>query len=355
MKVHVLTDIPSPYQVEFFSEIASRKTVELSVCYLRNSDPDRLWQPAQAEYRCWTMSDSTAARSDAEQAALAADFAIFNYYNHPIAEHLIASRAATGKPWCFWGERPGLRKPRVAGTWFRKWKLKALRKSHAPIWGIGEFAVERYREEFGEERAYQNLPYFSDLDRFSCERRSGRAERVFLFAGSLIERKGVDLLARGFLKLASEFPQVRLRIAGAGHLEETIGRTLQPVRERVEFVGFKHWQELPELYASADVLCVPSRYDGWGLVVAEGLAAGLPVIATDKMGAALEFVRTGVNGWLIHAGSEVAVIEALREAAALSDAELGESGRRACESVSGHTLSHGAERFARYAREAVNV
>src|SRR6185295_9334978 len=254
--------------------------------------------------------------------ALGADVAIFNYYNHPFAETLIARRAETRKPWCFWGERPGLRQPRFAGAWFRKWKLKALHRSHAPIWGIGEFAVERYREEFGRERRYQNLPYFSDLDRFAVERGSRRSELQFLFAGALIRRKGVDLLARAFVRLAREFPQVSLRIAGAGGLETTIAQTLQPVRERVEFVGFKHWRELPELYASADVLCVPSRYDGWGLVVPEGLAVGLPVIATDRMGAALEFVRTGVNGWLISAGDFEEIMDAMHKAATLSDEEL---------------------------------
>ena len=354
MKVHVLTDIPSPYQVELFNEIASRREVDLSVSYLRDADPNRLWQPAKAEYQAWTMSESSS-RLAAESAACEADFAVFNYYNHPFAERLIVRRAETGKPWSFWGERPGLRKPRIAGEWFRKWKLKPLRESHAPIWGIGQFAVEQYRQEFGKERAYQNLPYFSNLERFSCERKSDLQNRVFLFVGSLIERKGVDLLARAFVRLAREFPNVRLRIAGAGKLEETIARRLQPVRERVEFVGFKHWNELPELYASADVLCVPSRYDGWGLVVPEGLAAGLPVIATDKMGAALEFVRTGMNGWLIRAANEGAVFDALREAAMLDDAALAHLAQQARENIRQHTLSHGAERFARYAQEALNV
>jgi glycosyltransferase involved in cell wall biosynthesis len=363
VKVYVLTDIPSPYQVEFFNEIASRKAVDLSVGYLRNSDPDRLWQPAKAEYRCWTISDSTAALSDAEREALAADFAIFNYYNHPLAERLIARRAASGRPWCFWGERPGLRKPRVVGEWFRKWKLKPLRRSRAPIWGIGEFAVAQYRQEFGNSRAYQNLPYFSNLERFAREKAADIAprkaadfkSRVFLFSGSLIERKGVDLLARAFVRVAREFPHVRLKIAGAGKLEEPIARTLLTVHEHVEFVGFKRWDELPELYASADVLCVPSRYDGWGLVVPEGLAAGLPVIATDRMGAALEFVRTGTNGWLIRAGDEAALFAALRDAALLPREELVQLGQQARRSVSEHTLSQGAERFARYAREALNV
>ena len=355
MKVFVLTDSPSPYQVEFFNQIEARSICELQVGYLRGRDPERHWNPPPLNHDSLTLDSSTAALSECRDVAQRADLVVFNYYRHPRAEELIEQRARQDKPWCFWGERPGLRKPSVAGAWFRKWKLKALRKSQAPIWGIGEFAVEQYRREFGRERSYQNLPYFSNLDRFSCERNSRRSERVFLFAGSLIERKGVDLLARAFVSVVREFPNVRLKIAGAGQLEETLARTLQPVRERVELLGFKHWHELPEFYASADVLCVPSRYDGWGLVVPEGLAAGLPVIATDKMGAALEFVRTGVNGWLIRAGNEAAVSDALREAATLSDAELAQLGQSARESVSEHTLSHGAERFARYAREAVNV
>lgn len=355
MKVFVLTDIPSPYQVEFFNGIAVRNTVDLSVVYLRHSDPERMWQPARAEYDCWTINGSRAMLSHAEELAAAADFAIFNYYHHPAAERLIARRAKTGKPWCFWGERPGLRKPQFAGAWFRKWKLKELRKSHAPIWGIGEFAVEQYRQEFGQRRVYKNLPYFSNLDRFSRDGASKRSSRVFLFVGSFIERKGVDLLARAFLRLAREVPNVSLRIAGAGSLAGTIARTLQPLGERVEFAGFKHWSELPELYASADVLCVPSRYDGWGLVVPEGLAAGLPVIATDRMGAALEFIRTGRNGWLIPAANEDAILDAMRDAAALPDAALAQLAQQARESVSEHTLAHGVERFVTYAREAVNV
>jgi glycosyltransferase involved in cell wall biosynthesis len=104
---------------------------------------------------------------------------------------------------------------------------------------------------------------------------------------------------------------------------------------------------LPREYAAADVLCVPSRYDGWGLVVPEGLASGLPVIATDRMGAALEFVRTGTNGWLIPAGDEESLLGAMREAA------VGELPKGARESVKEHTLENGAATFVRYAQEAI--
>jgi glycosyltransferase involved in cell wall biosynthesis len=359
VKAFVLTDIPSPYQVELFNEISAQQTLDLSVAYLRSSDPARSWQPAAAAYDCRSVGESPASFREAARLAAEADVAIFNYYNHPLAERLIQHRAETRKPWCFWGERPGLRRPKFASRLFRKWKLKALRRSFAPIWGIGEFALQEYKQEFGAERVYRNVPYFSDLDRFMAARSERKdrvqSERVFLFCGSLTMRKGVDLVARAFVRLAREVPQVRLRIAGEGVLQKTIARTLRPVREQVEFVGFKHWDELPELYAAADVLCVPSRYDGWGLVVPEGLAAGLPVIATDRMGAGLEFVRNGINGWLIAAGNDEAIFEAMRSAAMLSDAELVQAGEDGQRSVSEHTLAHGAARFAGYAREAANV
>jgi len=223
-----------------------------------------------------------------------------------------------------------------------------------PIWGIGKFAVDEYRREFGARRPYFNLPYFSDLKRFANSAHRERVERTFLFSGALIHRKGVDLLAAAFVELAREFANVRLKVIGDGELREELEQTLRPVRERVEFVGFRDWDQLPDAYASADVLCVPSRYDGWGLVVPEGLASGLPVIATDRMGAALEFVETGRNGWLIPAGDQKALIDAMCEAAGLSASELEQMGRHARESVSAHTLENGAARFAHCAREAVS-
>jgi glycosyltransferase involved in cell wall biosynthesis len=354
MKAFVLTDIPSPYQVELFNEIAAQKTLDLSVAYVRRIDPCRLWQPARAEFESCSIDE---AFSRATQLAAQADVAVFNYYNNHLAARLIRWWAATGKPWCFWGERPGLRKPKIAGELFRKWKLKMLRRSHAPIWGVGEFALQQYKHEFGNQRSYKNVPYYSDLDRFaraSVGRDRGSRRRVFLFCGSLSLRKGVDVVARAFVRLAGEVPGVRLRIVGDGELRDSLRRMLEPVSERVEFTGFTPWDRLPVVYSDADVLCVPSRYDGWGLVVPEGLAAGLPVIASDRMGAALDLIRNGVNGWLTAAGDEEAVFAAMREAAALSNEQLTQFSVAAQATIENHSLQRGAKRFAAYACEAVD-
>ena len=354
MKIFLLTDFPSPYQVEIFNEIAEDTQVDLFVAYLRDKDPERSWtgSPIQHEF---VVLDTAQNFALAREALKTADFAIFNFYLHPYAQRLINERARSGNPWCFWGERPGLRKPEWLGRLARLWKLRSLHKSDAPIWGIGKFAVERYRSEFGPRRRYFNFPYFSQLDRFrlSGQKRYGERETVFLFSGALIPRKGIDLLARAFAKLRREGHNVRLRILGAGPLQAQLLDHLSSVRGFVEFLGFSDWNALPEYYASCDVLCVPSRYDGWGLVVPEGLAAGLPVIATDRMGAALEFLQTGKNGWLIQAESEHAILDAMRDATVATKVTLNSLSQGAIASIQDHTLAAGAARFKSYVREGI--
>ncbi len=353
MKVFVLTDCPSPYQVELFDEIEAHGKCTLEVAYLRSRDPERRWKSSGIRHAAIKLDSSRDGMLRARQSARDADLVVFNYYMHSHAGRLIGERAALGSPWCFWGERPGFRQPAWAGRLLRTWKLSQLHAAPVPIWGIGKFAVDGYRREFGEQRAYFNFPYFSDLKRFENSEAGEKSERLFLFSGSLIARKGVDLLAKAFARLAVEVSNVRLKIVGEGELRHSLVQTLRAVSDRVEFVGFKDWSELPGEYAGADVLCVPSRYDGWGLVVPEGLASGLAVIATDRMGAALEFIETGRNGWLIGAGDEEALFTAMRQAALVSSSELGEMGRQARHSVSTHTLQNGAARFVNCAHEAV--
>ena len=355
MKIFVLTHTPSPYQTEIFDEITA-SGCDLRVGYLMSSDPARPWRQIEINHHATTLDEKRGDVSNGKKAMGDCDLAIFNYYRHPYAEQLLSYRASQRRPWCFWGERPGFKKPEWPGRILRHWKLRSLHSSPAAIWGIGQFAVDQYKREFGAGRTYFNLPYFSNLDRFHVEQQTdgySRTDRVFLFSGSLTTRKGVDLLSRSFCRLAREHQNVRLRFVGDGPLLNYVQRTLSTVQDKIDLVGFKDWRELPEQYALADVLCVPSRYDGWGLVVPEGLAAGLPVIATDKMGAALEFVKTGYNGWLISAGDQNALLNAMREAATLSKEQLSAYSSNAEESVGQHSLQHGAQRFLQYARNSV--
>jgi glycosyltransferase involved in cell wall biosynthesis len=355
VKIFVLTDIPSPYQTEIFNEIAG-DSCDLHVGYLRAADPSRQWTEVEINHESTTLNGGSGKLAHLARVVNDSDLAVFNYYRHPHAEKLIYQRATQKRPWCFWGERPGFRKPEWVGRVLRQWKLRPLRLSTAPIWGIGKFAVDQYKREFGSGREYLNLPYFSNLDRFRVDRpitNGSKDDRVFLFSGALTRRKGVDVLARAFEQLARDHRNVRLKILGDGPLRNELETILAPVADRVQFLGFKSWSDLPQQYATADVLCVPSRYDGWGLVVPEGLAAGLPVIATDQMGAALEFIERRRNGWLIQANNQSALLEALREATTISDEDLSSLSSNACESIRDHSLRDGSRRFLRFSDEAV--
>jgi glycosyltransferase involved in cell wall biosynthesis len=73
------------------------------------------------------------------------------------------------------------------------------------------------------------------------------------------------------------------------------------------------------------------------------------------MGAALEFIETGVNGWLVPANDGTAIIDAMREAARLTRDELEQVSQAARASVQQHTLAHGAARFMQFAHEIVGV
>jgi glycosyltransferase involved in cell wall biosynthesis len=339
----VLTHFPSPYQVELFNEVERQQPGSLKVLYLFESAEGRSWTGTVLAHTHAYLDDEQAMQAGAREAERA-DVVVFNYYNDARAAELIRIRSGTGRPWCFWGERPGYRFPLLARV-ARMGRLAPLYDGVQPIWGIGQWAVEAYRHEFGSSRPYVNLPYYSNLERFQGTRPVFSAEHfTFLFSGALTHRKGVELLARAFLRLAAESPGVRLRIMGEGEGGAALKR-LVGAHPRVEWVGFKDWRELPQVYASAHVLCVPSRHDGWGLVVPEGLASGLPTIATSRTGAALDLITTGANGWLIDAGDEQALYDAMRSAASLTEPEWRVMSERARASVAHHTLANGARRF----------
>jgi phosphatidyl-myo-inositol dimannoside synthase len=67
----------------------------------------------------------------------------------------------------------------------------------------------------------------------------------------------------------------------------------------VRFEGTLSADSIPQRIARADALVLPSRWDGWGLVANEALSVGVPVVISNRCGAA-DLIHTGVNGWVFH-------------------------------------------------------
>ena len=150
------------------------------------------------------------------------------------------------------------------------------------------------------------IPSAVDLDRFrpgldaSRLRTSLRLEgkRVLVFTGRLVPHKGVDVILEALAQLPAD---VVLVVVGAGpRLPSLIGLARRlGVDERVRFCPAVSDEELPVFLALGDVFVFPSqnRLEGFGLVVAEAMAAGLPVVVADMPGVR-EVIEAGKEGLL---------------------------------------------------------
>jgi glycosyltransferase involved in cell wall biosynthesis len=120
-------------------------------------------------------------------------------------------------------------------------------------------------------------------------------EILLLFSGKLIEKKNPRLILEAMGRLSShERPRFKLIFVGAGPLDAGLRAEAEKFPGRIKFAGFVNQSEIPNYYAAADILLLPSRRAGetWGLVVNEALAAGCGVIMTRAVGCHREF-----EGW----------------------------------------------------------
>ncbi|MEN9353874.1 MAG: hypothetical protein RL318_1199 [Fibrobacterota bacterium] len=116
---------------------------------------------------------------------------------------------------------------------------------------------------------------------------------VLLFAGRLSEEKGVLDLGAVLAKVRETHPTTRLVLCGTGPAEETLRRSLPDAI----FLGWTAKETLAKVYAAADFLVLPSRFDTFGCVVLEAMACGLPVLAYDSKGPR-DLVEHGISGFL---------------------------------------------------------
>jgi glycosyltransferase involved in cell wall biosynthesis len=183
-----------------------------------------------------------------------------------------------------------------------------------------------------------NQPYTCRLDAFAAAAagRPAHAEPVFLFCGQMIARKGIDLLLSAFARLVAEDIPARLELVGREAELPALLAPLPPaVRARINYAGFQPPAELPATFARADVFVLPSRHDGWGVVVNQALGAGLPVICSDAVGAGHDLIRHEANGLVVPAGDVAALTTALRRLARSADLRrtLGAAARTTAEAL----------------------
>jgi phosphatidylinositol alpha-1,6-mannosyltransferase len=245
----------------------------------------------------------------------------------------------------------------------RQLLARALRSSSLVIAAGGYPETEARRALKAGEKLPRtvNIPPGVDVQRFqplpAIERAAARARLglpgtgpLVLSVSRLVPRKGMDTLIEAASSISERFPGLSVAIAGAGRDRRRLDRLASHAKASVRLLGKVADLDLPDLYACADVfaLCCRSRWggleqEGFGIVLVEAAAAGVPCVTIGTGGAA-EAVLDGETGLVVQAaatsaqgrasGSQASkVAEAL--ATILGDPatarRMGEAGRRRAE------------------------
>jgi glycosyltransferase involved in cell wall biosynthesis len=129
-------------------------------------------------------------------------------------------------------------------------------------------------------------------------------------AGRLVEAKGFDLLIEAAAALVRRGVSFELTVHGEGPLRQALERqaAVPELKERISFPG--HSGDARAIFGGAQLCVVPSRREGFGNVVVEAMAAGVPVLAAACPGPA-GLIEHGRNGFLVEPGNSGALAEAI--------------------------------------------
>ena len=128
----------------------------------------------------------------------------------------------------------------------------------------------------------------------------GQRDPMVLFVGRMAWQKGPDILLAAIPGLLQERPQAKFVFVGDGEMRGDLERDARQMGlgQATRFLGYRNGTELVNLFKSADVVCVPSRNEPFGIVILESWSAGKPVVATRNGGPA-EFVSHGYDGLVV--------------------------------------------------------
>ncbi len=197
-----------------------------------------------------------------------------------------------------------------------KQALGAVLRRARHVVSAGEYAAREAEQAAGQPLPVTVVPPGVDVERFHPIDAGERAEarrhfglpvdaEVVLSVSRLVPRKGFDVAIEAVALLAPRRPDLLLAVSGGGRDERRLRRLAAERRAPVRFLGRVHNDDLPRLYASADVFAMPCRnrwggleQEGFGIVFVEAAACGVPQVAGDSGGAA-EAVDDGVTGLVV--------------------------------------------------------
>jgi glycosyltransferase involved in cell wall biosynthesis len=317
VRVAVVSPEPTPYRAPLFDRVAQVPGIDLTVIYAAHSVAHRAWtvDPAHRHVFLRGVSVPGAERllrhqypiTPSTAAALRhaqPDVVVVSGWSTFASQLAIAWCRAHRVPYVLLVESHDLG-PRTA--WRQAVKgavVPRLLRSAANVLVVGSAA----RESVIARGATSVRRFANTIDVAAWTSRATSLERhredddvLVLSVARLVPDKGIDDLVRALAEAGDA--RLRLVVAGDGPERKALMQLAAELGVRLTILGHVAEAELAQLYVDADVFALLSRHEPWGVAVNEAAASGLPLLLSDRVGAAADLLADGRNGFLVHAGN----------------------------------------------------
>ncbi len=313
MKILFITNVPSPYRVEFFKEFG--KHCELTVIFEKSTSDERDNSWKNYNFDGFNGIILKSLKSSVDKAFCPS---VIKYLNSKKFDRIIVSDIAslTGMfaiqymkmfriPYYIEGDGAFAK----SGKGFKEAIKRYLIKGAKGYFSTSEMHDEYYLTYGAKKSEIYRYPFTSLKESDILDKVPEYEEKVnlrkelnmteehmVLAVGQFIHRKGFDVLLNSAKMLSKN---IGIYFVGGEPTEQYFKIKEENNLENVHFIGFKQKQELKKYYLASDIFVLPTREDIWGLVINEAMACGLPVITTDRCIAGLELVENDFNGYIV--------------------------------------------------------
>jgi len=357
---------PSPHQSAFFDALAQDERVDIQVRYFGQLSDDRVklgWNvTAELENYEQFIDDSDVNK------------ALIDIPDWPDRIHIIMGKGfdfnnklllillQKNLKWIHWGERYGISlasllkfnmnffhfihtvslwKKRIGyGRIVNKYALGAfaqgeLAKKDFISMGISENKIENLFYTIKPILNSKNLSHILPEKKF---------KHNFIYVGALTHRKGIDLMLKAFAKINTQ--DWGLILIGEDRSNGLYSKMIDHlnITENVLIIGSVPIVQVHEFIKIADVLILPSRFDGWGAVLNEAALLGKAMIASNEVGASFHLIKHAKNGFRVKEGSVQALKDAM-QVYANNPQYIDDHGRISSEVYNDFTPEANVERF----------
>lgn len=313
MKVLFMTNVPSPYRVDFFNELG--KYCDLTVTFEKriSDERDKSW----GNYKFENFNGIfLKGRSVSTDSAICPG--VIRYVKDKSFEKIICTdfSSPTGMLAILYMRKHGIKYWlesdggfAKSGRGFKEWVKRHFISGADGYFSTGAESDNYYITYGADPAKIRRYPFtslresdilnaiLSKNEKDILRNALGMTEeKIVISVGQFIHRKGFDLL----LQAASQLPgNIGFYFIGGTPTEEYCKLKRDLCLDNIHFIDYKAGDELKRYYQAADLFILPTREDIWGLVVNEAMANGLPVITTTRCIAGLELVKHGENGYLV--------------------------------------------------------